>query len=165
MIASKRDAIVADFDLGRACPNARRKGVGACDGFQPFEAHGQGQTSRRTHVELSPLRKQAFRPTTTAPFPEHKPQKLTPTPIDLKNPHGNPQTPLNKPSTTQQFSRRGITHSRDLSGMGTARAENDQGTPTQSHISPSILVCEKKPKREAGRGRRGLCTWSERALY
>jgi len=27
-----------------------------------------------------------------------------------------------------------------LSGRGTTRAENAQGTPTQSHISPSILV-------------------------
>ena len=29
-----------------------------------------------------------------------------------------------------------------LSGWGTARAEDAQGTPTQSHISPSILVYE-----------------------
>ena len=33
-------------------------------------------------------------------------------------------------------------HSRDLSGRGTARADDAQGTPTQSHISPSILVYE-----------------------
>jgi len=32
----------------------------------------------------------------------------------------------------------------DLSGRGTARAEDAQGTPTQSHISPSILVYEEK---------------------
>ena len=32
------------------------------------------------------------------------------------------------------------THSWDLSGRGTTRAEDAQGTPTQSHISPSILV-------------------------
>ena len=29
-----------------------------------------------------------------------------------------------------------------LSGRGTTRAEDAQGTPTQSHISPSILACE-----------------------
>jgi len=29
-------------------------------------------------------------------------------------------------------------------GRGTTRAEDAQGTPTQSHISPSILVCEDK---------------------
>jgi len=33
----------------------------------------------------------------------------------------------------------------DLSGRGTARAEDAQGTPTQSHISPSILVYEDIP--------------------
>ena len=33
---------------------------------------------------------------------------------------------------------------RDLSGRGTARAEDAQGTPTQSHISPSILVYEEQ---------------------
>jgi len=31
------------------------------------------------------------------------------------------------------------------SGRGTTRAEDAQGTPTQSHISPSILVYEDKP--------------------
>jgi len=31
-----------------------------------------------------------------------------------------------------------------LAGRGTARAEDAQGTPTQSHISPSILVYEDK---------------------
>jgi len=31
-----------------------------------------------------------------------------------------------------------------LSGRGTTRAEDAQGTPTQSHISPSILVYEDK---------------------
>jgi hypothetical protein len=30
----------------------------------------------------------------------------------------------------------------DLSGIGTTRAEDAQGTPTQSHISPSILAYE-----------------------
>ena len=34
----------------------------------------------------------------------------------------------------------------DLSGRGTARAEDAQGTPTQSHISPSILVYEDENK-------------------
>ena len=32
----------------------------------------------------------------------------------------------------------------DLSGRGTTRAEDAQGTPTRSHISPSILVYEDK---------------------
>jgi len=32
----------------------------------------------------------------------------------------------------------------DLSGRGTTRAEDAQGTPTQIHISPSILVYEDK---------------------
>ena len=31
------------------------------------------------------------------------------------------------------------------SGRGTARAEDDQGAPTQSHISPSLLVYEEYP--------------------
>ena len=39
-----------------------------------------------------------------------------------------------------RLTRRGTTHSRDLSGRGAARAEDAQGTPTQSHISPTILV-------------------------
>jgi len=29
------------------------------------------------------------------------------------------------------------------SGLGATRAEDAQGTPTQSHISPSILVYEE----------------------
>ena len=43
------------------------------------------------------------------------------------------------------------------SGRGTARAEDAQGTPTQSHISPGILVYEEKKAqayqidRKAGR--------------
>ena len=36
----------------------------------------------------------------------------------------------------------GSTNSRDLSGRGAARAENAQGKPDQSHISPSILAYE-----------------------
>ena len=36
-----------------------------------------------------------------------------------------------------------LANSVDLSGRGTARAENAQGTPTQSHISPSMLVYEE----------------------
>ena len=31
----------------------------------------------------------------------------------------------------------------DLSGRGAARTEDDQGTPTQSHLSPSILEYTK----------------------
>jgi hypothetical protein len=34
-------------------------------------------------------------------------------------------------------------------GMGAARAEDAQGTPTQSHISPSILVYEEKALHHA----------------
>jgi hypothetical protein len=33
-------------------------------------------------------------------------------------------------------------HSRDRSGSGAARAEDSSGTPTQSHISPSVPVYE-----------------------
>ena len=36
----------------------------------------------------------------------------------------------------------GLLGSTDLSGRGTTIAEDAQGTPTQSHISPSILVYE-----------------------
>ena len=36
------------------------------------------------------------------------------------------------------------------SGRGTARAEDAQGTPTQSHISPSILVYEDTNRERAG---------------
>jgi len=36
-----------------------------------------------------------------------------------------------------------ITHSWELSGRGTTRAEDAQGTLTQSHKSPSILVYEQ----------------------
>ena len=32
------------------------------------------------------------------------------------------------------------------SGRGAARAEDAQETPTQSHISPSILACEEKAR-------------------
>ena len=34
-----------------------------------------------------------------------------------------------------------------VSGRGAARAEDAQGTPTQSHISPSVLVYEAKTFR------------------
>ena len=37
-----------------------------------------------------------------------------------------------------------VAHVWDLSGRGTARAEDAPGTPTQSHISPGILVYEEK---------------------
>ena len=37
-----------------------------------------------------------------------------------------------------------FSHSQDLSGRGVARAEDAQGTPTQSQILPSILVDEDK---------------------
>ncbi len=35
----------------------------------------------------------------------------------------------------------------DSAGRGTARAEDAQGTPTQSHISTSILVYEERRAR------------------
>jgi len=38
----------------------------------------------------------------------------------------------------------GLVDSSDLSGRGVAKAEDAQGTPTQSHTSPSILVYEDK---------------------
>ena len=34
----------------------------------------------------------------------------------------------------------GLVGSTELHGRGAARAEDDHGTPTQSHISPSILA-------------------------
>ena len=37
------------------------------------------------------------------------------------------------------------------SGRGTARAEDAQGTPTQSHISPSILVYEENTRSFRGK--------------
>ena len=40
--------------------------------------------------------------------------------------------------------RRGTTHSRDLSGRGAAMAKDAQGTPHQSHTSPSKPVYEDK---------------------
>ena len=43
-----------------------------------------------------------------------------------------------------RVTRRGTTHSRDLSGRGAARAEDAQGTPTQSQISPIILAFEEQ---------------------
>ena len=36
-----------------------------------------------------------------------------------------------------------VIHSKDLSGRGATRAKDAQGTPTQSHISHSMLVYEK----------------------
>jgi len=43
------------------------------------------------------------------------------------------------------------------SGRGTARAEDAQGTPTQSHISPSILVYEDKGDEGHARSGPSLC--------
>ena len=43
-----------------------------------------------------------------------------------------------------RLTRRRTTNSWDLSGRGTMRAEDTHGTPTWSHISPSILVYEDK---------------------
>jgi len=37
---------------------------------------------------------------------------------------------------------KGLGELRDLAGRGTTRAEDAQGTPTQSHTSPSVLVYE-----------------------
>ena len=37
-----------------------------------------------------------------------------------------------------------------IAGRGAARAEDAQGTPTQSRISPSILVHEEKSPRGCG---------------
>jgi len=52
------------------------------------------------------------------------------------------------------------TNSWDLSGKGTKRAENVQGTPTQSHLSSSILVYEdhviKVPSLIAAGAYRGI---------
>jgi len=40
------------------------------------------------------------------------------------------------------LTRQGTTHSRDLSGRGAARADDDQETTFQSRISASMLVYE-----------------------
>jgi len=45
---------------------------------------------------------------------------------------------------------RGTTRAWCPSGRGTTRAEDAQGTPTQSHISPSILVYEDNRRQGAG---------------
>ena len=42
----------------------------------------------------------------------------------------------------------GLVGSTDFSGRGAARAEDAQGTPTQNHVSPSILVYEEKTRVE-----------------
>ena len=42
-----------------------------------------------------------------------------------------------------------------VSGRGAARAEDAQGTPTQSHISPSILVYEDNVETNSTRGELG----------
>ena len=43
-----------------------------------------------------------------------------------------------------------------IAGRGTTRAEDAQGTPTQSHVSPSILVYEENllddPREEGPAG-------------
>ena len=49
-----------------------------------------------------------------------------------------------------RLTRGGTTHSRDLSGRGTAREEDAQATPTQSHISPSILEYRDKHGTSVG---------------
>ena len=38
------------------------------------------------------------------------------------------------------------------SGRGTTRAEDAEGTPNQSHISPSVLVYKEKPVWGVGSG-------------
>ena len=48
--------------------------------------------------------------------------------------------------------RRGTTHSGDLFGRGTTRADDAPGTPTQSRISPSILVCEGQTCKDRTEG-------------
>ena len=42
------------------------------------------------------------------------------------------------------------------SGRGTARAEDAQGTPTQSHISPSILLYEDNQQSLSLQGHRRI---------
>ena len=66
----------------------------------------------------------------------------------LAPPHSRSLTILNLTCWVRGTSLRPSTgdKTQDLSGRGTARAEDAQGTPTQRHISPSILVDEdKKP--------------------
>ena len=47
----------------------------------------------------------------------------------------------------------------DSGGMSTARAEDAQGTPTQSHISPSILVYEEKRSVNPTETEQGVRVW------
>ena len=54
-----------------------------------------------------------------------------------------------KPGTVHSVFPREVSRGGRLSGRGTARAEDAQGTPTQSHISPSILVYEEKRREQA----------------
>jgi len=60
--------------------------------------------------------------------------------LEIRGIHGFPSCPV-------QRGGRGLPHSGlcgQLSGRGTATAEDAQGTPTQSHVSPSILVYEEQ---------------------
>jgi len=61
-----------------------------------------------------------------------------------------------------------------LNGRGTARAEDAQGTPTQSHISPSILVYEdysqagfrqQEQLEDGNRPGTNMCSGSEAGSY
>jgi hypothetical protein len=56
---------------------------------------------------------------------------------------GNQQPPFRRMMDSGLIgTRRGPTHSQDLSDKGAARAEDAQGTPNQSHISPTLQVYE-----------------------
>ena len=64
---------------------------------------------------------------------------LCPTHSLLRKPNQSCRTVGNS-----RLTHRGTTHSRYFSGRGAVRAEDAQGTPTQSHISPRLLVYEEK---------------------
>ena len=70
-------------------------------------------------------------------------------------PTGKAPTPQGKNSTEKTGKK---------AGKGTLRAEDTPGTPTQSHISPSILVYEDKkapaPREEDARAGEGSALFS-----
>ena len=53
-------------------------------------------------------------------------------------------TTVDSPGTSPTRLEPGLIRAKYTSGRGAARAEHAQGTPTQSHISPSILVYEEQ---------------------
>jgi len=80
------------------------------------------------------------------PIYPHYPQPLPSVTAFIREFSSNPRIMRRglAPSHRPMQERRGTTHSRELSGRDATRAENVPGTPTQSHILPSILVYADK---------------------